>query len=112
MNIVILWGYMYFKYHLRAFVWVLLNIYWYGEKKMKFYSLTDKISQKETCWISVQVNFDSDKCDVVGIDSVIPIESKILETHVRNVSGRTCYMIFFSWKKFLQYEDSTCCLIY
>ena len=40
--------------------------------------LTNKISWKEACWFSTQINFDSDKYDVAWItariDSVILVE--------------------------------------
>ena len=65
--------------------------YWYIIKKDNFKCLklqndtsvlTNKGSQKEVCWLSTQINFDSCKCDaaqiIMWIDSAILVESDTL----------------------------------
>ena len=49
--------------------------------------LTNKGSQKEACWFSTGINFDSLKCDVTRImtriDSVILVKSEILSSVIQ-----------------------------
>ena len=54
------------------------QIYWCIIKKDNFDCLYIKVSQKEACLFSTQINFDSGKCNVARMDSVILVKSETL----------------------------------